>query len=195
MHAVREATAADVPLLGRSLARAFDDDPVMTWLFPSPRRRPDQLARFLGYEIRHRLGTVWTVDDHAGGAVWAPPDRWRTPAGEVVRGLPFFLRLFGRRLPSALRLLGLVERHHPDEPHWYLAVLGTDPEHQGRGVGSALLAPVLARCDEEGLPAYLESSKRSNLAFYARHGFTVTGELTLPGGPTVWPMWRAARTA
>jgi GNAT superfamily N-acetyltransferase len=190
---VRPATADDVRPLSRSLARAFDDDPVMGFLFPSDGRRPDQLTRFFGYEVKARLGTVWTVDGQAGAAVWAAPDRWRTSPGEVVRGLPFFLRLFGRRLPTALRLLSLIERHHPDEPHWYLAVLGTDPDHQGTGVGSALLGPVLDRCDEQGLPAYLESSKESNLAFYARHGFAVRTELRLPGGPPVWPMWRGPR--
>lgn len=193
MHAVRAATAEDVRPLTRSLARAFDDDPVMGYLFPSDVRRPGQLARFFGYETRARLGSVWTVDGHAGGAVWAPPDQWKTAPAEIVRGLPFFLRLFGRRLPAALRLLAMIERQHPGEPHWYLAVLGTDPDHQGRGVGTALLAPVLDRCDQQAVPAYLESSKESNVAFYARHGFVVTAELTLPGGPTVWPMWRDPR--
>jgi GNAT superfamily N-acetyltransferase len=94
----------------------------------------------------------------------------------------------------SLRAIAEVERVHPKEPHWYLAVLGTEPAWQGKGVGSALLAPVLQRCDREGRPAYLESSKESNLAFYARHGFEVTGTIDLlGGGPRVWPMWREPR--
>jgi ribosomal protein S18 acetylase RimI-like enzyme len=88
-----------------------------------------------------------------------------------------------------------VERLHPKgPPHWYLGVLGTRKKAQGRGVGSSLLAPVLDRCDDEGIPAYLESSKHSNIAFYRRHGFEVTGEIPLPfGGPSVWSMWRDPR--
>ncbi len=85
-----------------------------------------------------------------------------------------------------------LERQHPTEPHYYLAMLGTDPAHQGRGIGSALLAPVLERCDEEGLPAYLESSKESNIAFYARHRFDLTKPFQLKGGPTMYFMWRPA---
>jgi ribosomal protein S18 acetylase RimI-like enzyme len=70
-------------------------------------------------------------------------------------------------------------------------VLGTAAGSQGKGVGSAVLAPVLKRCDEDGIGAYLESSKESNIAFYNRHGFEVTRELPLPsGGPSVWLMWR-----
>jgi len=72
-------------------------------------------------------------------------------------------------------------------------VLGTDPQHQGKGIGSALLAPVLAKCDAEGIPAYLESSKERNIPFYRRHGFEVTTELNLKNGPSLWPMWRDPR--
>jgi ribosomal protein S18 acetylase RimI-like enzyme len=95
------------------------------------------------------------------------------------------------RLPLVARGLLEVQRNHPaDPPHWYLAVLGTDPSAQGRGLGSATLAPVLERCDADGVGAYLESSKERNIDFYARHGFRVTAELRLPRGPSVWPMWR-----
>ena len=68
---------------------------------------------------------------------------------------------------------------------------GTDPPAQGRGIGSALLAPGLELCDRDGLPAYLESSKERNVAFYSRFGFRVTDEVQMPGGgPKVWLMWR-----
>ena len=83
-----------------------------------------------------------------------------------------------------------MSRHHLREPHYYLAALGTDPSHQRKGIGSALIQPVLDRCDRESLPAYLESSKRTNIPFYERHGFEVVEELEVPGGPKLWPMVR-----
>lgn len=98
------------------------------------------------------------------------------------------------RLPLALHGLTALEREHPrTPPHWYLSILGTDPDAQGRGLGAAVLAPVLERCDADGVAAYLESSKERNIAYYARHGFRVVRELRLPRGPRVWAMWREPR--
>jgi len=138
-------------------------------------------------------GASYTDTDRAGGALWDPPGHWKLSFGQLVRGSPKMVAAFGLNVPRALRVLSTVERQHPRTPHWYLAVLGTDPIHQGKGIGCALLAPILDRCDRDGVGAYLESSKESNIAFYRRHRFEVTGEIALPGGPRVWPMWRDPR--
>lgn len=65
--------------------------------------------------------------------------------------------------------------------------------HRGQGIGSALLRSVLERCDLEGVPAYLEATCVRNSDLYARHGFTVRGEVVLPDGPPLFPMWREPR--
>ncbi|MCB1038392.1 MAG: GNAT family N-acetyltransferase, partial [Acidimicrobiales bacterium] len=84
-----------------------------------------------------------------------------------------------------------IEKAHPKEPpHWYLALIGTDPAHQGEGVGGALIGAITQRCDAEGLGAYLESSKEQNVPYYARHGFDVVAEIRMEDGPTMWRMWR-----
>ena len=117
------------------------------------------------------------------------PGTWRMGNLELLSMWPVLLS-WRSALGRSLRLLSLVEKVHPTEPHWYLAVLGTSPDQQGKGIASATLAPILRRCDEEGLPAYLESSKEANIAFYRRHGFEVRGQVDVPGGPSLWPMWR-----
>jgi ribosomal protein S18 acetylase RimI-like enzyme len=87
-----------------------------------------------------------------------------------------------------------VEALHPTEPHWYLFTLGTAPERQGHGVGSALLRSRLAHIDESGEPAYLESSKERNLPLYERFGFKVIDTLpSVAGSPVIWRMWREPR--
>jgi ribosomal protein S18 acetylase RimI-like enzyme len=181
------------------LARAFDDDPVPRWLFRGERRRRRALRVFFRIQLRRvylERGEVWTTEDRSGAALWAPPDGSRPGLRELLHLLPVvpYLVGLGSDAPDAARLLAAVDNARPRERHWYLATLGTDPDHQRSGVGSALVEAVLARVDAEGLPTYLESSKESNLAFYGRHGFEVTGQVRAPGaGPTLWTMWRQPR--
>ena len=187
------AGPTDLDALEDVLQAAFWDDPVTTYLFPDESSRSRRSARlFRALLVRHYLPmrTVWTTSDQAGGALWAPPGHWKLTTAQILRGLPSVIRGLGSSTVRSLRLMGEVDRHHPSESHWYLGVLGTDPPRQGKGVGSALLTPVLSRCDREGLPAYLESSKESNIAFYERHGFKLTGEVHPPGAPTLWSMCR-----
>ena len=197
--AMRRATPADVPALAGMLARAFMDDPVARWACGPDALRPAMLERFHAARLRQLLAhdEVWTTAELACAALWAPPKQWKlTPRQDAAlsRGL-LHPRLIARLPLIAAGLLGIERKHPGRPPHWYLAVLGTDPSAQGQGLGSAVLQPVLERCDADGLGAYLESSKERNIDFYARHGFRVTGELRLPRGPVVWPMWREPRGA
>jgi len=195
--AVRLATEADVPALARMLARAFYDDPVASWAFRPERRRTRALERFQATRIRQLLGEegVWTNDELTCAALWATPGHWRASLRETAQIVPCFS---SPGLLARLPLVGLgwmdLERKHPAKPlHWYLAVLGTEPQAQGRGLGSAVLRRVLEQCDEDGVGAFLESSKERNIDYYARHGFRVVGEVRLPRGPLLWKMWRDPR--
>ena len=193
--AVHELTADDVGRAAISLARAFATDPI--WEFLTGGRFDDFATRSVGFfaaEIRNHLrhqGSLVSGDGHAA-ALWGPPNHWKTGPSDVVRLLPSSLRLFGPKVLQALSTLGEVDKFHPTEPHWYLGFLGTDPDHQGKGLGSAVLRPVLEGCDRDGIPAYLESSKESNVPFYERHGFAVTDTIDLAKGkgPRIWLMWR-----
>jgi GNAT superfamily N-acetyltransferase len=190
---VRLARGDEVPKLAAMLARAFHDDPVTAWFLRSDARRPKYAGRFFAWQLHRLLGQeqVFAAGDGSGAALWAMPGRWRESTWQALRLFVALVPALGGHLPIAARGIERVEKRHPEDPHLYLAVLGTDPSAQGRGVGTALLGPGLELCDREGLPAYLESSKESNLAFYARFGFRVTEEVAMPGGgPSVWLMWR-----
>ena len=191
-HAVRRARPADVDSLAATLARAFDDDPLTVWLFPHHASRQRRLPPFFRSLLRVALpiGEVYTAGGGRSAAIWSPPGTfpmgWRTDARLGLTTT----RLIGWRVASRARGLLYFASHHPKERHWYLQMLGTDPDWQGRGVGSAIISPVLERCDREGERVYLESSKERNIPFYARHGFVVTEEIRVPHGPLVWAMWR-----
>jgi ribosomal protein S18 acetylase RimI-like enzyme len=193
----RRATGDDHPALARMLARAFVDDPVLAWTCRSQVIRRPLAERVFTIRLRQLSvhGEIWTTPDQASTAVWSPPGHWKTTTRQDLElGSCLLHPRLAWRIPLVAGGLLGVERKHPRSPlHWYLAVLGTDPPAQGRGLASSVLAPVLESCDRDGIPAYLETSLEENQSFYARHGFRVTGELRLPRGPTVWPMWREPR--
>jgi GNAT superfamily N-acetyltransferase len=194
VHAVRKATGEDAPALAGALARAFHDDPVFRWMFPTEAGRRRWARKFFEVRLRQLLPQreSYAVDG-VGAALWAQPERWDLGWRGVIDLLAIVPGL-GRRLPAANVGNARIERAHRElEPHWYLAVLGVDPPRQGAGIGTALLAPVLAQCDRDGIGAYLETATERDIAFYARFGFRVTGELGFPRGPRLWPMWRDPR--
>jgi ribosomal protein S18 acetylase RimI-like enzyme len=128
-------------------------------------------------------------------AGWLEPGSYPRPASRearhTARSAASIVR--GRRRLQAARLFFEVDKVHPKEPHWYLALLATDPTAQGRGLGTALLAPVLERCDQEGVLAYTETQKFENVAWYARSGFELDREIRLADSPPVWCLRREPR--
>jgi GNAT superfamily N-acetyltransferase len=196
-HTVRRADAADLPALTQMLVRAFMDDPVAVWACRWEQLRPRMLEGMYTARLRQLLAheEVWTNPGLSSAALWSPPGGWKTSLRQDAALIRSFLdpRLMARLPLLAVGLSGVQRKHPRTPPHWYLSLLGTDPDAQGHGFGSAVLKPVLEQCDRDGVCAYLESSKRRNLDFYARYGFRVTGELRLPYGPTMWPMWRDPR--
>jgi GNAT superfamily N-acetyltransferase len=82
-----------------------------------------------------------------------------------------------------------LEAVHPSSPHWYLSLLGVDPNRQGIGVGSALLDAWLASVDCEAAASYLETDREENLGLYRGVGFAVQQRIEVLGTP-VWCMWR-----
>jgi GNAT superfamily N-acetyltransferase len=199
----RPARQADITELSHALGRAFYDDPVSVWTMPDDKARAAHLRKFFATVTRHHHlaggGTEVACDGPTIGAaaLWDPPGRWKQSLREQLMMLPSFIFGFGPRLSTGRKFGALLEQmkqQHPEEPHWYLAVIGSDTSVRGKGFGQALMRSRLDRVDAEHAPAYLESSKAGNVPYYQRFGFEVTGEIVLPdGGPTLWPMWRAPR--
>lgn len=189
IHAVRPrpATPADIPAVSHALAAAFFDDPVFSYCYPDAVARREMLPRWFEIVIEATLphGAIYTTGDGVAGAIWVPPgaeedEQMGAALGEVS----------GSCARTLFEIFERMDEQHPDELHHYLFLVGTRPEWQSRGIGSALMRPVLDLCDRDGMPAYLEATSESNRGLYLRHGFEVTGEIKLPGGPSMWPMWR-----
>jgi GNAT superfamily N-acetyltransferase len=191
---VGRASPEKMLAMAGALARAFHDDPAFSWVLHADPRRMKILEQ--GFELF--LKRIWleqeetyTTAGTVAVAVWERPDEWKLPVTRQLRMLPAMAKVFGRHLPRVLRALTVLEGKHPRESHYYLPFVGVEPEWQGRGLGSAVLAPVLQRCDEERMPAFLEASTPRSRTLYERQGFAVTEEFRLGGGaPPQWRMWR-----
>lgn len=196
----RAATRADIGDLSQTLARAFADDPVMKWMMPDAqarrRRLPRLFAALTKYQHLDRGGVeiASSADGIGAAALWDPPGKWQQTRGDELRTGPIMLWTLGTAVLRGQAAAELMKKHHPEEPHWYLAVIGSDPTVRGGGFGQALMRSRLDRVDAEHAPAYLESSNPVNVPYYERFGFEVTGEMVLPnGGPSLIPMWRQPR--
>ena len=175
-----------------TLTLGFSTDPAARWPWPRPAdylRNMPLLARAFGGRA-FALGTADGVDGLAGVALWLPPGTG--PDNDALAEL-IERTAVASMLKDADQVFAQMARFHPAEPHWYLPLIAVDPVQQGQGLGDKLMAHALARCDADGLPAYLESSNPRNLSFYERHGFTVLGRIQAGSSPTLVPMVRKPR--
>jgi ribosomal protein S18 acetylase RimI-like enzyme len=188
----RVATQTDLPRVTEILRAAFRNDPLWSWVFPDP----DKLAVWWRFLIGSALRYPWVfvADDHVAASVWIPAGGSELTPSEEDEVEPLLEELLGARAAMALELLERFDAAHPGErPHYYLSLLGVQPDRRGAGFGMGLLAENLARIDAEGVPAYLESSNPANLRRYERLGFQRIGEFSTPDDShTVTTMWREA---
>lgn len=196
MPTVRRAADADLDAISLTLASAFDGYPWTTWTVAADEhlRRLRGLYRLYAQADGLPHGEIWVTDGCEAAAMWMPPGHNGPSDDALDRLASVIARLFGDRLQAAHDAEAIVLALRPERPHWYLACMGTHPRHQGRGLGSAVIAPVLERCDADGVPAYCDTATERNVRFYARHGFAVVAEADVPqGGPHVWLLHRPPR--
>jgi GNAT superfamily N-acetyltransferase len=184
---VRVATRRDRTDVVRVMAEAFDDDPVTRWLVPDGRplvRLFDAHARWA--HVAPGCTDLALVDGVAVGAAFWDPPGFRVSAVRQVAAIPVYARALGRHLGRGAAVESVMHRSRPHAEFWYLAGVGA--VRRGEGIGSALLRH---RLDQVTGPAYLESSKQENIPLYERFGFDRRDPIRVPGGPELWPMWRA----
>jgi GNAT superfamily N-acetyltransferase len=171
----------------RILAEAFRDDPVLNWTCNNPQSLERFFEMTLPIFIPH--GLTYVDAQGNGAAAWLGPHqvlKWPVNLSSVAK----ILTLGGLTGIYRLLLSGRkTEHYHPKTPHYYLFAIGVTGGHKGKGLGTALINEILRRCDDEGMPAYLENSKEANLRFYEGHGFKVQQQIRFaPSAPPVWLM-------
>ena len=188
---VKVATRDQSEQVVDALVLAFARDPVARFAFPEPTQHRAGFSALVlamgGAALDH--GTAFTLEGFGGAALWLPPGVGPDEAAIAA----CFEHVPPERHATVQAFMEKMSRHHPEEPHWYLPMIGVDPAQQGRGLGSMLLRHALARVDRAGLPAYLESTNPANVSLYERHGFEVMATIQVGDAPPIFPMLRARR--
>jgi ribosomal protein S18 acetylase RimI-like enzyme len=188
---VRKALLSEVDVVARVMTRAFSDDVIQQWCMTS-----DDTIGVIGrelLEVSRQLtanGSLWVTNDLSGVAAWmAPGTEYDDDALNAV--VVPALDACGGQAERQLRFWKWADEHRPSESHWYVDVVGVDPDHRGRGLGKLLLEDGLARLDAIEAAAHLITDKLESARWYKRHGFVAQSVEQAPeGGPSVWFMWR-----
>ena len=184
--AVDEASIIDV------LVRANSADPAARWVWPDSQQFlmhfPSFVWAFGGKAFAH--GSAYYVDGYVGAALWLPPNVH--PDENALTAL--LQRTVSDQIQKdVVTVFEYMGRYHPNEPHWYLPLMGVDPSQQNKGFGSALLQHTLIQVDRDNHLSYLESSNPRNISLYKRHGFDLLGTIQIGTSPSIAPMLRRPR--
>lgn len=175
-----------------TLVLAFAGDPHLRWLFPDAQQYldhfPDVLQSFAG--VAFAGDTVWKLEDLSAVALWLPPGAAPDTDATIAA---FEASVSAEKLADLMVVFEQMDNAHPQSPHWYLAWIGIDPAHQGRGLGSDLLQRCLEIIDSDNLTTFLDTPNPKTVPFYQRHGFDVVGEWAAGACPPVVSMLRPAR--
>ena len=206
MENIIRLTKDQVKSAAKIAARAFQDYPLWKSLFLDASKKHKYLINTFEFTIRHGIlyGEAYATPNLEGVAIWANPDKINLNIVDIIRagglklsykvGSTILFDLGLKRILRFMKSMDFLEKTHKrlvPFRHWYLAALAVDTDHQGKGHASALLEPMLARIDREGLPLYLETQKEKNVALYERFGFKVLEKAKIPGmDATSWVMLR-----
>jgi GNAT superfamily N-acetyltransferase len=194
---VRRAEQRDVPRIAATLTMALADSRWTRWALPDDGRM-QRLTRLHELDAGHRgvgTGTAWVTDDVAAVAVWEPP-----PGAEDTAPLPADVRaalatelpyLSAHRISAVRDTAALIAAARPEQPHWWLLHLGVRPSSRRRGLAAAVLAPVLVRCDTEGVAAAAAVHAWASVRFLRGFGFEVT--VTGRTADDELPLWVVVR--
>ncbi|KAL3476002.1 hypothetical protein BJX99DRAFT_151464 [Aspergillus californicus] len=176
--------------------RVFDKDPVLRYL----------LCNLSDEEYQEYLPRYWRGLCRAGllnGAVIYEADGWKAatvvlPPGKSVDNpltivpamLGFMSVLWRIGLAGLIRMLGdysgatdtVKKRALGKQKYFYVFVVGTEYEHQGKGLAKTLMQSVQDDASRLELPIWLEATTERSRQLYLSLGFEDVEEITIGEG-------------
>jgi GNAT superfamily N-acetyltransferase len=191
---VRPAEPRDVPRIAATLTVSFAESRWVRWALPLD-GRTQRLTRLAELDAHRGVttGTTWVSEDVDAVASWEAPQGAASPVPADVRAalereVP---RLHADRAGDVAATDAALAAALPAGPHWRLRALATRPRSRRRGLGGAVLGPVLARCDRDGVPAALVAPAWAVVRFARGLGFEVV--LATRSADGRLPLWVVVR--
>jgi ribosomal protein S18 acetylase RimI-like enzyme len=195
---LRRLTETDAPQAAAVLARAFHPTALFGAVTPDPADRLCMARALFAANLRHscRHGEAWAEvapsGEIRGVTYWVDRPEPDLTEGETAElGYADLAARWGpaARALAALEGYGMQPFAALPVPWRYLAALGVDPAHQGRGLGTTLVTKTVAGAHAAGLRCGLVTDEERNVAFYRRRGFRlVRGGIGPDGSTRLWTM-------
>jgi len=194
---ISPASPSDLGEAVSCLATAFGQDPITGYLLQTGTGYRERVSQFFSILMRARLALQMPVFVARNGAgIRGASMGYSTSRPEWPSDLTEEWDRFEKAIPGIPGRMSVYDevaaKFKPSDPHYYLGVIGTDPNSHGQGTGTQLLRAFCEASANDPLSSgvYLETAQASNLKFYERAGFRETGRGML-GSSTLWCMYFA----
>ena len=159
-----------------TVVAAFRHDPAFGYFFADACDR--QAAAFAGllFDTRVAGSSTWVADGGVAVAMWDRPREAQAGREDDIEG-SLADELDAGALDRIVRYEAAVDSLLPQEPHWYLGILATDPDHAGRRLGRTVMRAGLVEAGGAGVPAALETTNPDNVGRYVSEGWRISGEV------------------
>ena len=183
---MRKAEHADKGKVISILTESFFDNKSVNYIVQNDEKIKDRIRYLMEYSFEQCLlaGEVYISDDGNGCALVQYFDRKKTSLDTVMLDVKLILKSVGiRNVAKVLKRESTIKKNYPHDNIAYLWFIGVDPEKQGRGIGSKMLAKIVEQNRATGRDVFLETSTQKNLPWYQKHGFKIYNEITDFGFP------------
>jgi GNAT superfamily N-acetyltransferase len=181
-----------------TLCAAFHDYPVMRYVLKDAGAEYDaRLNQLVGYFTDSRVCRGWPVlglvqrGELLAAANINPPQPAPPPASLQQRYDRLHDDLGEAAMTRFEAFSAAAAPFAPDEPHYYLGMIGVPPEHQGRGYARLLLNAVheMSAQDPDSCGVVLTTETQKNVPLYEHFGYRVLGSGKVEE-LTTWVMFR-----
>ncbi|NHJ46840.1 MAG: GNAT family N-acetyltransferase [Asgard group archaeon] len=178
----------DVKIAAEVFTRAFNKDLLSNYMFPDEKIRKEVLGEYFKFRIMYGVifGEVYASSPNIEGlAVWYHSDKYEMTNWKMFRagGMRLF-KVVDKETMNRMMKIGHftteLRQENIDRSYWYLAPIGIDPQHQGKGLCSKLMRALLDRWDLEGISTALETQSEKNVELYRRYGYETIIKTTIP---------------